>query len=108
MNTINKEEKRYLRAKKQVEEIKGFYANLVVYILVVLFVSPSSIIYEFDVMLPFDVEYLDMATLFIWFFWGIGILVQGLKVFGINALLGNQWEEHKIEEFFNKSQNETN
>ncbi len=78
----------YYRAKKRVEELRGFYGNLLAYCCVIPF-----LIY---VNLTFMPE-------FQWFWfsaggWGFGLMMHALKVFGY----GPTWEERKIQEILNK------
>ncbi len=87
---INDREK-YRNAKKQVDEIKGFYANIIAYC----------------VIIPFLI-YLNYRTSWDhkWFFypmfgWGIGVVIQGFMVFGY----GSDWEERKIREYMDKDNN---
>ncbi|SIR41239.1 2TM domain-containing protein [Maribacter ulvicola] len=83
--------KRYEKAKKRVEEIKGFYGNLTSYCIVIP-------------VLAF-INY--RTTSFTWFIfpavgWGIGLIVHGLKAYGLNPLFGRDWEEKKIKELMEK------
>jgi hypothetical protein len=92
MEQYSEEYEKYQRAKKQVDEIKGFYGNLVSYIVVNLFLM--------FINLRFSPEYL-------WFFWpmlgwGIGLLFHGMKVFNYTPFLGKDWEERKMKEFMNQ------
>ena len=73
---------RYQRAKDRVDEIKGFYVHLVVYLLVIPFLAYINYMTYWD---------------FQWFWfpvlgWGAGLAAHGLSVFG----LGKKWEERKI------------
>ncbi len=89
MENTNQEYERYQAAKKRVNEIKGFYGNLVSYILVNLFLI--------FINLKYSPEHL-------WFFWpmlgwGFGLLGHASKVFNWLTFLGKDWEEKKIQEF---------
>lgn len=80
---------RYQDAKKQVQEIKGFYSHLVVYIL-------SMVLLVF-INLKYTPEYL-------WFLysmagWGLGVLGHASKVFNWFPFMGKGWEERKIQQF---------
>ena len=84
-------ENSYLRAKKRVEEIKGFYGNLTTYLIVIPFLA--------------WINY--MTTDFPWVIfpavgWGLGVIVHGMEAFGYNPLLGKNWEERKIREFMSE------
>ncbi len=86
------EYERYQRAKKQVDEIKGFYGNLISYVVVNLFLL--------FINLKYSPEYL-------WFFWpmlgwGIGLLFHGMKAFNYTPFLGKDWEARKLKEFMDQ------
>jgi hypothetical protein len=92
MESNYKDEERYFSAKKRVEEIKGFYGNLLAYILVNIF---------------FLILNLVTSPEYLWFFWpmlgwGIGVVFHGLKVFNYMPFFGKEWEEQKIKEFMEK------
>jgi hypothetical protein len=81
----------YRRAKARVEELKGFYVHLMVYVVVNaglvainLLTTPGSY----------------------WFYWpligwGIGLIIHGLMVFG-GGLFGSAWEERKVRELMDE------
>lgn len=88
------EEERYERAKKRVEELKGFYGHLITYIIVNtgLFIlnmitSPKSLWFYWPL-----------------FGWGIGIIAHALSVFGLGGLFGRSWEEKKIKDIMEKDE----
>ena len=92
MEFNQQEFERYQRAKKQVEEIRGFYGNLVAYIAVNLFLLYIN--------LKYSPEYL-------WFFWpmlgwGFGLLFHAMKAFNYTPFLGKNWEERKLKEFMDQ------
>jgi hypothetical protein len=99
MENYNKEEyDRYEKARKQVENIKGFYGNLISYILVNLFLV--------FINLKFSPEH-------IWFYWpmlgwGVGVLFHGIKVFNWFPFLNKEWEEKKIRQFMEEEKNKQN
>lgn len=84
------EQARYHKAKKRVEEIKGFYLHLVSY----LFVNAALVV----INLLTSREYLW----FIWpiIGWGIGLIVHAFTVYG--GFWGKAWEERKIKEIMEK------
>jgi hypothetical protein len=85
-------DEKYEKAKKRVEEIKGFYSHLIVYVIVNiglfllnLFTTPGNW----------------------WFYWvilgwGIGLFFHGMGVFVFSKFPGKQWEERKINEVMKK------
>lgn len=86
-----KQDEKYIRAKKRVERLKGFYIHLSVYILV-------------NIML-FIINLLSDAGNW-WFLyplggWGIGLLIHGITTFTYGNF-GADWEERKIKEYMEK------
>jgi len=85
---MNTEDRKYLKAKKRVKELKGFYVHLGVYVLVNSLLFLSNIATSPDIL---------------WFYWpligwGIGIVMHAVYVFGFGLWLGPDWEEKKIKE----------
>ncbi len=83
---------RYLRAIERVEEIKGFYASIISFCIVIPF------------LIFINLRYVPQ---FHWFWfpilgWGIGLIFQGFKAFGYNPFLGRDWEDRKIKEYMNE------
>jgi hypothetical protein len=81
----------YQRAKDKVEQLKGFYGNLISYCIVI----PVLIIIN-----------LQSSNNFQWFWfpmlgWGMGLTFHALETFGY----GKSWEERKINELMNKEDN---
>lgn len=92
------EEQRYLRAKEKVKKIKGFYANLITYCLVI-----PIIIY---INLRFVPE-------FHWFWfsvfgWGMGLCFHAMDTFSYNPFLSRDWESKKIKEFMEDDEQKSN
>ena len=84
-------DERYLRAKKKVEQLKGFYIHLLVFVLV-------NIIF-------FVVNFLSNPGYW-WFLyplggWGIGIIVHGISTMA-SLRFGDAWEKRKISEYMEK------
>ena len=97
------QEQKYIKARKRVKEIKGFYIHLTVYILVNIFISGVII---FGLTRDEDNSIADAISNFgvysTWVFWGIGMFFHWLGVFGFRSLgFGKDWEERKIKEFMN-------
>lgn len=97
MNKEYLKEQKYLKAKKRVKKIKGFYSHLFIYILINIFIS-GIIIYglTYDGNDSLLETFTNFGVYSTWFFWGIGIFFHWLSVFGFRNLLGSSWEENKI------------
>lgn len=87
----------YESAKKRVEAEKGFYSHLVAYIII----NSALLLLNIDFDLNFS-NWLRWNILTTPFFWGIGLLIHGVCVFGIKTKLFRDWEEQKIKELMNK------
>lgn len=84
-------EKRYERAKKQVEELKSFYVHLAIYL----------------IMIPVFIYLNYKSGGFPWAIfpiggWGFGVIGHAMEVFDYNPFLGKNWEERKMNELMNK------
>lgn len=107
MEVIDKNNRDKLeRAKKRVLELKGFYTHLTVYIAVNTFISTMKIVRNMGDGESFNEAFFDFGTFAVWFFWGIGLLFHGLKVFSYNPILGKNWEERQIQKYMDKEKNE--
>lgn len=85
---IYTEKMAYEKAKDRVNQLKGFYGNLLAY----CFVIPTLIIINVS------------TTNFQWFWfpmlgWGLGLTFHAFETFG----LGKKWEERKIQEYINQN-----
>jgi hypothetical protein len=94
MKNNYQEEERYFKARKRVEEIKGFYGNLIAYVIVNIGLMVINLL---------------TSPAYLWFFWpmlgwGIGVVFHGLKVFNYMPFLGKEWEEQKIKEFMDREE----
>lgn len=98
----NNLDRKYLRAKKRVDDIKGFYVHLAVYLGVNIFISVTKIMNNLDEGDSLMYELTDFSTYAVWLFWGIGLAMHAFKIFGTNWLMGKDWEEQKIKELMNK------
>lgn len=83
----------FIRAKERVEKLKGFYGNLVSYLIII----PILIIINMNS--PHDFQWFWFPMLG----WGLGLLFHAFETFGY----GRTWEERKIKEILDK-QNRTN
>lgn len=99
------QEHSYMRAKKRVKEIKGFYVHLIVYIIINLFVSGVIIFGLMKSGNNFSETITNFGVYSTWVFWGIGMFFHWLGVFGFRSLgFGKDWEERKIKEMMNKDE----
>lgn len=92
------DDEKYRAAKAHVGEIRGFYGHLFIFVLVNFLLVAINIIQ--------GIQYL-------WFywvtlFWGIGLVMHAISVYGRPTIFGKKWEEKKIQEIMEseKGQNE--
>jgi hypothetical protein len=98
MENNYQEEERYFKARKRVEEIKGFYVNLIAYIVINIGLLILNLV---------------TSPKHLWFYWpllwwGIGVFFHGMKVFNYMPFLGKEWEEKKMKEFMDKEEQSKN
>lgn len=87
----NYTEDQYLRARKKVQELRGFYTHLIIYLIFV----------------PVFIWLNMMSGGFPWAIfpiigWGIGVAGHAAEVYNFNIFFGKDWEERKIREFLDK------
>ncbi len=83
------QEQAYIKAKKRVKDIKGFYIHFSVYCIVIPIIITVNLLF---------------SPGFHWFWfsllgWGVGIFFHWMAVFGFRKIgFGKDWEEKKIKE----------
>lgn len=92
-------EEAYIRAKKRLDKIVGFYWHLAVYVVVNLFLILLIGIKSGE-------GFFSFAPYSTAIFWGIGLGFHFLGVFGPNFMFGKNWEQKKIKEFMDKDSEE--
>ena len=97
MRTTQKSQARlnddYVRARKRVEELKGFYYSLISYGFVIPFLV--FIWYRYS-------QHTIQWFWFPMFGWGLSLVFQAYRVFVDQGAFGINWEQRKIEEYMQK------
>lgn len=88
------------RAKERVNKIKGFYIHASIYTLINTFIL-INIYFNTDNFWQWP----HFTTLF---FWGVGLLFHGARVFGLNPLFSKSWEERQIKKYMDKDRDDAN
>jgi hypothetical protein len=83
---------KYNRAKKRVDEIKGFYGNLIAYCVVI----PFLIFVNYRTYWEHKWFWYPLLG------WGLGVVIQAFTIFGY----GSNWEDRKIRELMEKDNND--
>jgi len=100
-----RQEQNYIKAKKRVKEIKGFYIHLSTYVIINIFISGVIIYGLISSGDSINETITNFGVYSTWIFWGIGIFFHWLGVFGFKSLgFGKDWEERKIKEFMDKEE----
>jgi len=88
-------ESKYIRAKERVDAIKSFYTSLISYVIFLSFLAGLNY---------FINEWSYPWFLWAAFGWGIGLSIKAFKAFSAHSfILGSEWEERKMKEFMNES-----
>ncbi len=92
------EEEKLKRAKKRLDELKGFYIHLLVYLAVNTFIIGNiaiSSIGESD-------SFWNFGTFVTPIFWGIGLLFHAMHTFHLNPFFGRDWEKKQIQKYMDE------
>ena len=92
-----KEEDRYFRAKKKVENIKGFYIHAFIYVIINLVLL--LIIYS---AYTNKSEFVNLGTFSTALGWGVGLAIHAFGVFGRDVFFGADWEAKKMKQFISR------
>lgn len=97
MNIKFTEEQRYYQAQKRITAIKGFYAHLLVYCIVI-----SGII-SINLLFSPNFHWFWFSTLG----WGMGLFLHWVCVFGFKLMgFGQAWENRKIKKYMQQFKNQ--
>lgn len=94
--------KQYLRAKKRVDQLRGFYTHLAVFIIVNTFISFFRVKDDVDAGDELSVALTDGGNFSLWLWWGIGLAFHAYGVFGTRLFMSKEWEDRKIKEFMDE------
>ena len=92
----------YERARKRVDEIKGFYGHLTAYIIVNIAIILAKGKFIFTLLSRDAVGNHDFLNWVDWnvygtaIVWGVGLVIHGIHVFVKNPFFGKAWEEKQI------------
>ncbi|MBU0731926.1 2TM domain-containing protein [Patescibacteria group bacterium] len=83
------------RAEKRVGELKGFYTNLITYVVM------NVVLFVINLVTSPGHWWFYWVTIF----WGIAVLIHGVTVF-TGGTLSKGWEEKKTQELMDKEKEE--
>ena len=102
MDNLDKD--KYDRAKKRIDEIKGFYSHLTAYIIVNIILLLFQLGIFQNGLVDIRIPRWSMFTTP--FFWGIGLFCHWLYVFQYRFDFFKEWEKRKIQEYMDKDEEE--
>ena len=96
------ENESYLRAKKKVDSLRGFYRHLLVYLLINLFFSGRIFYEHLEENLRLEDIFSDGNVYSLWIIWGFILVIHGFNVFSSINIFGYKWEQRKIKQYMNE------
>lgn len=96
------EDKKYVKAKKKVKEIKDFYMHLIIFLVVIVILTIINLITLATGQA--DNEGWNFWFLFPFGFWGFAVLMHGMNVFVFGK--NTRWEQQKIKEIMKQMDKE--
>ncbi|GAA4274891.1 2TM domain-containing protein [Aquimarina gracilis] len=108
MEDIEKHNKNYKRAKKRVEDEKGFHIHLVIYILI----NIAILFFRYRILVYINADTKDEDFFFWWRFgtiitpvsWGIGLFFHWLWAYKKTFLFNKKWEKKKIKKILEEEE----
>lgn len=93
-------EEAYLKVQKKIKAKKGFYLHFGIYVIIIIFLTLINWLTESDV----GIIHMDWWVAFPAVSWGTAVAIHALAVFIFSGdgLLGEEWEQQKIEEELHK------
>ena len=101
-------EGKYLRAKSKVDRIRGFYGHLLAYLIVNTVITTMKVTRNLNNGESFNESFFEFSTFALWFFWGIGLAIHAFATFGIDYILGKNWEEKRIQKYMEDEEEKFN
>lgn len=103
METKNRNNK-YIKAKKRVEELKGFYKHFAVYVIINGFLIGRRIYLDISYGDSFLEAFTELSNYRLFFWWGVGLAIHWVSTYRYK-FFGKNWEERKIKEEMDKQNN---
>ena len=100
---IPAEQEKYKKAKKRVEEIKGFYVHLAVY----LVINSAILIIIYLATLEEGAQFWTFGHFSTLIFWGVGLAFHAAFTFDVNPFFGKKWEARQIKKYMDKDREDS-
>jgi hypothetical protein len=91
-------------AYKKVKRLKGFYSHLRIYIIVNAIIILANVNSDFFSRNFHETSFFDWRTYSTAFYWGIGLVIHAVSVFGREWFFSEDWEQKKIQQYMQKEQ----
>ena len=110
METEEQYRQRLERAKKRVEELKGFFKHVKGFIIVnllLLFIRSGILNFVTINGQPLDdyvLRWVDLNFILTPVLWGIGLIIHGIYVYRYKFTFLKNWEEKQIKKFMDEDQ----
>ncbi|GGW40475.1 2TM domain-containing protein [Arenibacter certesii] len=95
------------RAKRRIEELKGFYVHLVIFIVINLSISINKILRNIREGETLWEAFWDFGTFAVWIFWGVGLVFHASKTCNYNPFFTKKWEERQVKKFMEEDRKES-
>ncbi len=101
------EDLKYIKAKSKVEKRKSIYRHVAVYLITVALLFLIKILFQGSKDSVFYAIFSYSADV-TWVVWGFVVILHIIIVFGLDKLLGSNWEANKISEYLENEDDEFN
>lgn len=98
----NSEEYKYIKAKSKVGKLKSFYRHITIYVISIIVLILARVILkntEETSVLYAIFDYSADVTVIIW---GFAVVLHAFLAFGLDKILGKNWEAKKITEYIDE------
>lgn len=95
------------RAKKRVEQIKGFYTHVVFYFVINTLLVVVKIVGNSHYGETFMGPLWHFSTYATWLFWGLGLTFHAIMVFKVKPFFNKEWEERQIQKYMEEDEKES-
>ena len=88
------------RAKKRVDQLKGFYIHLSIYLMINMIIWVNFYIRSLDG----TYEFWSLPTFFTTLLWGVGVAMHAANTFRILPFYRKDWERRQIDKLMKEDQ----
>ncbi len=100
-----KNKDKLIRAKKRVDNIKGFYKHLLVYFIVNSMLSTLKVFHNMKGGETFQEAFYDFSTFVLWMAWGIGIIFHWVGLLDDSSISLSLWKSKKLNQYLDEEKN---